>query len=157
MAEKFSTGDANARANAIKTAYANGVIGIFGGTQPATANDTEGSAPLLALITLNGGAFTAGVSTNGINLSDPVDGVLSKASGETWSGTGLAAAGTGVTATWFRHYTNAYVTGASTTATRYDGAIGTTSAYEMQMTNTTVVQDVPVICNGYTRNIKRTA
>ena len=157
MAEKFSTGDANVRAAAVKTAYANGVIGIFGGTQPTTANDTEGSAPLLALITLNGGAFTAGVSTNGINLSDPVDGVLSKASGETWSGTGLAAAGTATTATWFRHYTNAYVTGASTTATRYDGAIGTTSAYEMQMTNTTVVQDVPVLCNGYTRNTKRTA
>lgn len=156
MAEHFSTGDVNISANALKTAYANGVIAIFGGTMPATSNDAEGSSPL-ALLTLNGGAFTAGVATNGINLSDPIDGVLSKASGETWSGVGLAAAGTGTQATWFRHYANDYVTGASTTATRYDGAIGTTSAYEMQMTNTTVVQDVPVLCNGYTRNIKRTA
>lgn len=156
MAKKFSTGDANVRAAAIKTAYTNGVIGIFGGTQPATANDSEGSAPLLALITLNGGAFTAGVATNGINLSDPVDGVLSKASGEIWSGNGTSAAGAGTAATWFRHYTNAYVTGASATS-RYDGAIGTTTAYEMQMVNNTIVQDVPVLCNGYTRTIKRTA
>lgn len=155
MAEEYSTGDANARASAIKTAYANGVIAIFGGTKPTTANDTEGSAPLLALITLNGGAFTGGVSTNGLNLSDPVDGVLSKASGETWSGVGLPAAGTGVVATWFRHYSNAYTTGASTTATRWDGSIGTTSSYEMQTANTTVVEGVPFVINSFTRTIKR--
>ena len=158
MAEKFSTGDANARATAVKTAYANGVIGIFSGTQPATANDTEGAAVLLALITLNSGAFTAGVSTNGINLSDPVDGVLSKASGETWSGLGLVAAGElGTDATWFRHYPNGYVTGASTTAARYDGAVGTTPTYELQMSNTKVVTGIPVIITGYTRTVKRTA
>lgn len=157
MAEKFSTGDANARATAIKTGYANGVIGIFSGTQPATANDSEGAATLLALITLNSGAFTAGVSTNGINLSDPVDGVLSKASGETWSGLGLAAASTGTPATWFRHYSNAYVTGASTTELRNDGAISTVSTAEMQMSNTTIVSGVPVIVNSFSRTVKRTA
>lgn len=157
MAEKFSTGDANVRAAAVKTAYANGVIGIFGGTQPTTANDTEGSAPLLALITLNGGQFTAGSANNGINLSGPVDGVLSKASGETWSGVGLAAAGTGTQATWFRHYANDYVTGASTTAVRYDGAIGTSASFEGVLSNTTIVEGVPVTCNGYTRTVKRTA
>ena len=32
MAEHFSTGDVNISANALKTAYANGVIAIFGGT-----------------------------------------------------------------------------------------------------------------------------
>ena len=156
MAEHFSTGDVNISANAIKTAYANGVIAIFGGTMPTTANDTEGSSPLV-LLTLNGGAFTAGVATNGINLSTPVDGVLSKASGETWSGVGLAAAGTGTQATWFRHYANSYVTGASTTAVRYDGAIGTSASFEGVLTNTTIVEGVPVTCNGYTRTVKRTA
>ena len=157
MAKKFSTGDANVRATAIKTAYANGVIGIFNGTQPATANDSEGAATLLALITLNSGAFTAGVATNGINLSDPVDGVLRNASGETWSGVGLAAAGElGTDATWFRHYTNGYVTGASTTP-RYDGAVGTVSTYELQISNTKIVTGIPVIITGYTRTIKRTA
>ena len=158
MAEKFSTEDANLRAAAIKTGYANGVIGIFNGTQPATANDSEGAATLLALITLNSGTFTAGVATNGINLSDPVDGVLSKASGETWSGLGLAAAGElGTDATWFRHYPNGYVTGASTTSPRYDGAVGTVSTYELQISNTKIVTGIPVIITGYTRTIKRTA
>lgn len=158
MAEKFSTGDANIRATAIQTGYANGVIGIFSGTQPATANDSEGAAVLLALITRGSGAFTAGVATNGINLSVPADGVLSKASGETWSGLGTAAAGAlGTDATWFRHYSNGYVTGASTTALRYDGAIGTVSTYEMQLSNTKIVADIPVIVTGYTRTIKRTA
>ena len=155
MASTYSTGDANASASAMKTAYANAIIVIFGGTKPATANDTEGSAPILAIITLNSGAFTAGVATNGINLSNPVDGVLSKASGETWSGVGTAAAGTGTTATWFRHYSNAYVTGASTTAARWDGTIGTTTSYQMQTANTTVVEGVPFVINSFTRTVKR--
>lgn len=156
MAEKFSTGDVNVGANAYKTAYANGIIAIFGTDQPATSNDAEGGSPLV-LLTNNGGPFTAGVATNGINLSDPVDGVLSKASGETWSGIGLAAAGTGTQAKWFRHYANAYVTGASTTAVRYDGAIGTSASYEGLMVNLNIVEGVPVTCNGYTRTVKRTA
>lgn len=94
MAEKFSQGDVQLKANAVRTAYAGGVIGIFGGTQPASANDTEGSSPL-ALITLSSGAHTAGSATNGLTFDAPVAGVLSKAAAETWSGDGLAAAGTG--------------------------------------------------------------
>lgn len=157
MAEKFSTGDVQAAATALKTAYANGVIGIYGGTQPATANDSEGAAPLLCLITLDAGAFTGGVATNGINFDDPVDGVLSKEPLEVWKGLGLAAASTGTTATWFRHYPNAYTTGASTSAARYDGAITTASTAELQMTNTTIVENVPVEISTYTRTVKRTA
>jgi hypothetical protein len=157
MAEKFSTGDVQAAAAAIRTAYTNGVIGIFGGTQPATANDTEGAAPLLCLITINAGAFTGGVATNGINFAVAVDGVLSKEPAEVWKGLGTAAASTGTTATWFRHYGNAYTTGASTSAARYDGAITTAATAELQMTNQTVVQSVPVEISTYTRTIKRTA
>lgn len=157
MAEKFSTGDVQSAANALKTSYTNGVIGIFGGTQPATANDSEGAAPLLCLITEDAGAFTGGVATNGINFDTPVDGVLSKATAEVWKGLGTAAAGTGTTATWFRHYSNAYTTGASTTAARYDGAITTASTAELQMTNQTVVENVPVEISTYTRTVKRTA
>ena len=150
MPERFSTGHANAVCTAVKTAYTNGVIGIFGGaSQPADANSAE-TGTLLCLITLGSGAFTAGQATNGINFGDPVDGVLSKASGETWSGNGLAAAGTGTVATWFRHYANDYVTGASTTAVRYDGAISTASTAELQMSNTTIVDGAPVTINSFT-------
>lgn len=156
MAEKFSTGFIQAEAAAVKTAMANSVLVIFGGTQPATANDAEGSSPL-AVITLSSGPFTGGISTNGLNFGDPVGGLLSKASGETWSGLGLAAAGTGTTATWYRIYANAYVTGASTTAVRYDGAISTASTAELQMTNTTIVEDVPIVVNTFALQLKATA
>lgn len=157
MPERFSTGFVNAEAAALRTALANGVIGIYSGTQPATANDAEGAGSLLALITLNSGAFTGGVATNGLNFDAPVDGVLSKASGETWSGNGTAAAGAGVAATWFRFYPNSYTTGSSTSAVRYDGAISTLSTAELQMTNTTIVQNVPVVINSFTLTIKKTA
>lgn len=157
MAEKFSTGFVNAEASAIDTALANFVIGIYSGTQPTTANDTEGAGSLLCLITLASGAFTGGVSTNGLNFDGPTDGVLSKPSGLVWSGNGLAAAGTGTTATWFRVYPNAYTTGSSTSAVRYDGAITTSSTAELQMTNTTIVEDVPVTISSFNLTIKRTA
>lgn len=160
MAEKYSTGDVLETALLKKTSYANGVLAIFSGTQPASADLTENSAgnvELLALITLNGGAFTAGVATNGINFDTPTNGILSKADAETWSGLGLAAAGTGKTATWCRHYSNSYTTGASTTAKRWDGAVGSSSSFELQLTNTTIVEGVPVQIRTYTRTIKQSA
>ena len=152
MAEKFSTGHAQAVCAAVRTAYANGVLALFNGTQPADANDAEGAGSLLALITVGSGAFEAGVATNGLNFDAPVGGVLSKAAAETWSGNGTAAAGSGGTvATWFRFYANAYVTGASTTAVRYDGAIGgPLSTAELKLTVTTIVTGVPVVISDFT-------
>ena len=150
MPERFSTGHANMICNAVKTAYTNGVIGIFGGaSQPADANSAE-TGTLLCLITLGSGAFTAGQAANGINFNSPANGVMSKASGETWSGNGLAAAGAGTVATYFRHYANDYVTGASTTAVRYDGAISTAETAELRMSNTTIVGGAPVTINSFT-------
>jgi len=158
MAEKFSTGHVNAALAALKTAYANFVIALFDGTQPASANDSEGAANLLALITLDGGSFTGGVSTNGLNFDDPADGVLSKPAGTIWKGAGLSAAGTeGTTATWFRVYANDYTTGASTTAERWDGAIGTTTSYELRMTNPVVVQDVETTISAFNLTLPKTA
>lgn len=157
MAEKFSTGFVDAEANAVKTALSNFVIGLYSGTQPATANDAEGAGSLLCLVTLASGAFTPGQPTNGLNFNGPTDGVLSKPGAATWSGNGLAAAGAGTTATWFRVYPNGYTTGASTTAVRYDGAISTSATAELQMTNTTVVNGVPVSITSFNLTIKRAA
>lgn len=155
MAERMSTGDVQIAASAQRTAYANGVLAIFGGgTQPATA-DAEELGTLLCLVTLNGGAFTAGVATNGLNFDAPVGGVLSKAVAETWKGNGLAAAGTGTTATHFRFYANAYVTGASTTAVRFDGAISTSATSELQMTNPVIVDGYPVEVGSFTRTVSK--
>ena len=150
MPERLSTGHANTVCAAVRTAYANGVIGIFGGaSQPVDADSIE-TGTLLCLVTLASGAFVAGQAANGLGLDAPVAGVLSKAVAETWSGNGLAAAGTGTVATYFRFYANDYTTGASTTAKRFDGLISTSATAELQMTNTTVVQNVPVVINTFT-------
>ena len=52
MAERFSISHANAVCAAVRTAYANGVLAIYGGaSQPADAENTE-AGTLLALITV---------------------------------------------------------------------------------------------------------
>lgn len=109
-----------------------GVIEIYTGTQPATADLTESGTKLLR-ITLNSLAFTPGSPTNGLNLATAIAGVASKESGETWSGEGL----TDGTAGWFRYYSNAYTTGASSTAIRFDGVCGVGSG-ELRMSSLTV-------------------
>lgn len=149
MAERFSISHANAVCAAVRTAYANGVLAIYGGaSQPADAENTE-AGTLLALITVSSGAFTPGESTNGLNFDAPSAGVLNKAAAETWSGVGLAAAGTGTTATYFRFYDNDYDTGASPTGLRFDGAIGMSSTAELQMSVTTIVEGAPVVINTF--------
>lgn len=154
MAEKFSTGMVNAIGEAIRTSLTDCVIGIFNGTQPANADATEGSANLLCLITLNGGAFTAGQAANGLEFGAASGGVISKPGGDVWKGTGLAAAGEGgTTATWFRVYANAYTTGASSSAVRYDGAIGTSASYELRMTNPVVVQGVETTISAFSLTV----
>ena len=65
-------------------------------------------------------------------------------------GVGLAAAGTGTTATYFRFYDNSQDTGASPTGLRFDGAVGTSSLSELQMTVTTIVEGAPVVINSFT-------
>jgi len=153
MAERFSTGFVN-KVNAtgsVKSVMANGVIAWFDGTMPTNADTTEGSVNLLALFTLDAGAFTGGVSTNGLNMDVSTAGVLAKATSETWKALGTAAAGAlpGKTATWFRWYDNSYTTGADTTSARVDGQIGTTSSYEIQVANPVVVEDNPITINEY--------
>lgn len=109
-----------------------GVIDVYTGSQPATADLTESGTKLLR-ITKSSGAFTPGTETNGLNLATAAAGVSSKESGETWSGVGLAAG----TAGWFRYYDNNATTGASSTAVRFDGVCGVGSG-ELRMSSLTV-------------------
>lgn len=112
--------------------FRDGVIEVYTGTQPATADLAESGTKLLR-ITVASGAFTPGSPTNGLNLGDAAAGVASKESGEVWSGVGLAAG----TAGWFRFYSNAYVTGASSTAERFDGVCGVGTG-ELRLSSLTV-------------------
>jgi len=158
MAERLSTGfvDALNVTGSVKSIMTNFTIHIYSGTQPATADAAETGDRLMKL-TLNGGAFTSGAATNGLNFHTvSTAGVLPKATGETWSGSGETAAGAGTVAGYFRAYANTVVTGISTTGVRFDGAIGTSSTYEMQMSNTTIVSGVAATVNSFSyTNVKQ--
>lgn len=110
----------------------NGVIRIFPGTQPASADNTEGVSHLVE-ISKGSATFVPG-GTNGINLNGAASGVISKSATEIWSGVAVATN----TAGWFRYYDKDRVTGASTTARRFDGSVAQ-SAAQLNMSNTSVV------------------
>lgn len=149
MAERYSTGHLNAECNGgIKSAYANGVIGIYGGATIPT--DLDGAIPgtLLCLVTKASGSFSPGTATNGINFDNPAAGIMSKAAAENWSGTVLEAAGAGTTATFYVHYANDMTTGASTTAVRMAGQISTSPTIEMPIANP-LVAGAPFVIASY--------
>jgi hypothetical protein len=150
MAERLSTGLADAinAVGSVKSIMANGIIHIYSGAQPADADDAE-TGDLLMILTVSGGAFTPGSPANGLNMGDSSGGVLAKAAAEEWSGVGLPAAGIGTLAGWFRWYDNDRVLGASVTARRFDGSVGPSIAYEMQMSNTTIVDAVAAVVQSF--------
>ena len=121
------------KGGAWKDALRDGVIRIFSGSQPTSADSGETGTHLLE-ITLASGAFTPGAAANGLNFGDSDLGVVGKAAGEVWSGAGLVNG----TAGWFRYYSNARTTGASTSAVRFDGACAT-SGGQINMSSTSIV------------------
>ena len=151
MALRLSTGSRNKfnATGSVKSVMADGYIDFYAGSQPATADAVE-TGTLLGTVTLASGAFTPGVATNGINMDLSTAGVLAKSVSEVWSFDGLAAASTGTVAGWFRWRENADTRGASTSFARIDGSIGTSSAYQMEMSNAVIVEDVSTIINSFT-------
>ena len=119
------------------------VIEIYSGSQPASADAAE-TGTKLCRITVGSGAFTGGQATNGLEFGTPSAGVINKASAETWSGVGLADG----TAGWFRCYANAYTTGASTSAVRFDGTVGT-SGQQLNLSSVAIKTGVPVYITDF--------
>ena len=120
------------------TTFVNGVISIYSGPQPLTA-DSAASGTLLGTVTLNGGAFAAGTAANGLVFDPPAAGTVPKAAGSVWKFTGLAVG----TAGWFRLQGNAADSGlASTTLPRLDGSIGVSGA-DLNLSNISVVVGAP--------------
>ena len=77
--------------NGLKTGYANGCLAIYGNAAaPAAATDAL-TGTRLGLVTLNGGAFTPGEPTNGLNFDSPALGVLQKPNSAVWKFKGTAA------------------------------------------------------------------
>ena len=142
MAFRLSTGLVNAimATSSLKSALegASGfLIDIYSGTQP-TNPDAAATGTLLVTVSL-GGAGT------GMHFETAATaGVLPKKASETWSGTAVATG----TAGWFRiRATTDAGTGASTTASRVDGAIATSGA-EMTLGSLTLTSGAPFVMSS---------
>lgn len=148
MAVRLSTGAVNALAGggsgdgSFKDVFANAVIVIRTGTQPATADAVE-TGDVLGMITVGGGAFTGGEATNGLNWDAAVAGVCAKPSAEEWA---IIPSASG-TAGYGRLYDNAMTTGESTTAVRMDLACGV-GAGELRFSSTNLVATVKSVVNS---------
>lgn len=145
MALKMSTKMKNTMNDSIKTVLAAGVIKIYSGSQPANA-DAAPTGTLLGTVTVGSGAFTHGVSTNGLDFDASSASVLSKAAAEVWSFVGVADG----TAGWFRHIGNAADSGALDVSTypRIDGRISTSGA-EMNLSNLSIVTGATTTVDAY--------
>ena len=126
--------------------FANGVIEIYTGTQPATA-DAAVAGTLLGTVTLASGAFTPGVATNGLTFASAANGAVSKSG--VWSFNGVAAG----TAGWFRLKGNAVDAGAlSTTLPRLDGSVATSGA-DLNLSNIVIAIGAPSTIDSFTFTI----
>jgi len=140
MAVRFSTGLRNnmLSASGIRETFTNGVLKLYSGVQPTSA-DGAISGALLLEVTVDGLPFTPGSATNGLNFDVPVSAVLSKAAAETWKGAGIAAGTVG----WGRLQANAVDDDTeSTTLPRIDMAVAKTGA-DLNISNTGIVIGAP--------------
>jgi hypothetical protein len=122
--------------------FANGVIDIYSGTQPATA-DSAATGTLLGTVTLNSGAFVPGVSTNGLTFAAASSGSVSKSG--VWSFNGIAEG----TAGWFRLRGNAADAGAiSTVLPRLDGSVAVSGA-DLNLSSITIATGAPTTIDSF--------
>ena len=123
--------------------FANGIIEVRSGSQPASA-DAAATGTLLGTVTLNSGAFTPGTATNGLTFAAAANGAVSKSG--VWSFNGVAAG----TAGWFRLKANALDNDAlSTTLPRLDGSIATSGA-DMNLSNIAIAIAAPTTVDSFT-------
>lgn len=140
MAIRLSTGLRNNLAGdkGFAATFEGGVIDIYTGSQPVSADAAVTGSILLGTVTLASGAFTPGSPTNGLTFAAPANGSVSKSTDQ-WSFKGVANG----TAGWFRLRGNAVDTGmASTELPRVDGSIGTSGA-DLNLSNIVITINAP--------------
>lgn len=140
MTIKLSTGLRTAMAGTIgfAGALANGVIHIYSGPQPTTA-DSAVTGTLLGIVSTDGLPFAFGTATNGLAFDAASGGSVAKEPDDTWKFSGLENG----TAGWFRLMGNPMDNlGASTTLPRLDGSIGTSGA-DLNLSNISVKAGKP--------------
>jgi hypothetical protein len=135
------------KGGSLKDIFKDGVLRIYSGTQPATA-DAVVAGTLLLEISVASGAFVAGAVANGLEFGTAAAGAISKNS-EVWSDTGIATG----TAGWFRLYANAADGGTADTTPflypRIDGAVATSGA-ELNMSSTAITAGATTTIDSFT-------
>lgn len=132
MAFRYSTKLFDEMLGAIKTQLADGVIYLYSGTQPSSA-DAAVTGTLIATATVSGGAWSAGSATNGLEFGTVASATMDKAAAEEWKFTCTTAGTIG----YGRFVGNAADNGAqSTTLPRIDFSVGVTSG-DMRMSKVT--------------------
>ena len=130
----------------LKDIFRDGILYIYSGSQPATA-DTAASGTNLVKITESSGEWVAGAEGNGLEFDTYSAGTISKCTLETWSGVGIGGGGT---AGWFRFCANPTdALALSTVLPRIDGSIGTSGA-NLNMSSTTIVDDATYTIDTFT-------
>ena len=130
----------------LKDIFRDGVLYIYSGSQPATA-DTAASGTNLVIISESSGVWAAGSADNGLEFDTYSAGTISKCTLETWSGVGIGGGGT---AGWFRFCANPTdALALNTVLPRIDGSIGTSGA-NLNMSSTTIVDDATYTIDTFT-------
>ncbi|MDB5886680.1 MAG: hypothetical protein JWR74_2851 [Polaromonas sp.] len=148
MTTRLSTGLRNALAGSTGFAatFANGVIEVYSGAQPATA-DAAATGTLLGTVTLNSGAFVPGAPGNGLTFAAAANGAVAKSG--VWSFNGVAAG----TAGWFRLKGNAVDAGGiSTVLPRLDGAVATSGA-DLNLSQIVIAVSAPSTIDSFSFTI----
>jgi hypothetical protein len=130
----------------IKDIFKDGVINVYTGTQPTTANDAIGTVTKLLAFSVDHLTFAHGSPANGLRFGVAAAGVLAKADDD-WQALGLADG----TAGWFRFKANATDadTGSNTTNARIDGTVRT-SGGDMTISSVAVVTGATITCDAFT-------
>lgn len=127
---KYSAALKNAQMAAITAALgANGLIRVYGGSQPASPDTAIGAQPLLAELDLS--ATAAAAPANGVWTASAIA-----------NGTGTAAASTGTNATFYRACTSAGVG-------IVDGSVGVTGA-DLNLNNINIATGQVVSVTSWT-------
>lgn len=140
MTLKSSTGLRNRLLDtgSARDALAGGFVHIYAGAEPATADAAIGAATLLCTIYSDGAAA-------GLHLAAAaVDGMIQKASAESWTGT-VTVTGQ---ATFFRHVGPSDTGAASITEPRLQGKVAV-SGGELNISSPALVQGAPQAINFY--------
>lgn len=130
-----------------------GVIDLMSGPMPTDANNAD-SGTLLARITVASGSWTAGATTNGLEMSAPAGGVVSIKSGQVWSGVAVATGTVG----YARFRGNvADAGGSSTTLVRADFTVSAGGGAELNLSHINLTSGETVTINSATITMPRSS